>query len=100
VATVAIGMVVDDTIHMLYRLSVLRGQGLDDRTAVRQALSGSGRALMFTTLTLALSFSIYLFSSLKNVWDFGLLAVLAFLLALACDLVLLPAFILVGRHSS
>jgi hypothetical protein len=98
VATIAIGIVVDDTIHIIHgyrRERQSRGAG-DDAAyeAVGAALASSGRAILFTTMVLSLTFAVYVGSSLSNIRDFGLLVVTTFVAALAADLIVLPALML------
>ena len=91
IASVAIGLAVDDTIHYLVRFNSEFRKDLDDRRALRQTLQHMGPPIIFTTLTLGLGFSILLFSSFKPTVIFGLMMVITMLSALVGDLVLLPA---------
>lgn len=99
VATVAMGIVVDDTIHFVYRFRKLRDEGESEADAIVLTLSGAGRALVFTTLVLVANFALYGLSSLQNIRDFGLLAAVVFTVALVCDVALIPALLLLRRNS-
>lgn len=93
-ATIAIGIAVDDTIHlvMAYR-SEFRRQG-NYGTALASAMSSVGPALITTTLILVGAFLSYLISELAVLSSFGILLAGAVFFALIADLFLLPALIL------
>ncbi|MCA8921522.1 MAG: MMPL family transporter [Planctomycetes bacterium] len=95
VGAIVLGIIVDDTIHVVVSLrrGLTAGHSLED--ALRATLLSSGRAVIFTSLTLSLCFAIYLFSALANVRAFGLLTAVTFLLALVADLLVLPALLFV-----
>ncbi len=93
VAAVAIGIVVDDTVHLLHGYREAR-RTLPPRAALEQAVSVAGRAVLATSVVLAGAFASYLASPLGFVRVFGLLACLTFAAALLADLVLLPALLL------
>jgi predicted RND superfamily exporter protein len=93
-ATVALGIVVDDSIHMTHALKAGLRRGLSPADALAGALRGAGKAILFSTLILSAAFLAYAPSELSNVRDFGLLAAATFGLALLADLVLLPALVL------
>jgi predicted RND superfamily exporter protein len=97
-ATIAIGIVVDDTIHVVHRYRLRRAE-TDVRAALEQTLNSSGRAVLFTSLVLIAAFSVYAGSALSNVRAFGLLAAATFLAALVADLLLLPALIVLVDRS-
>src|SRR5690606_8018654 len=94
VATVALGIVVDDTVHLLHAYREERALR-PTRAALVAAIERSGRAVVLTSLILSGAFATYLLSPLGFVRVFGLLACLTFAAALAADLLLLPALVLV-----
>ena len=57
----------------------------------RETLTGSGRAMLFTTMVLVTGFWLYMFATLTNNFNFGLLTGLALLFALLADFFLAPA---------
>jgi len=93
IASIAIGLAVDDTIHYLFRYNREFKTDLDEKRAIRETLTGVGRPITFTTLTICLGFSILLFSSFKPTAIFGVMMVITSLSALAGDLILLPSLI-------
>ena len=95
VSSVCLGIAVDDTIHFLIDYRRWRERGLAVEPALREVLAGTGPALIATTGVLALSFATFAAASFTPNVHFGLLTVVVMLVALAADLVLLPAILLV-----
>ncbi len=95
---VIIGLAVDDTIHFVHRFGRYYEETGDPYGAVRQTLLTTGSALLFTTLVLALGFSVFLAAYMQNTFWFGLLAATGTTVAFAADVVLAPALmVLVTR---
>ena len=94
VFTVALGIAVDDTIHLLVRY---REEG-DIVAAVRH----SGRAVFVTSLMLATGFSMNIFSAFPSNRSFGALGSVTLMAALVCDVLVLPALLKIagGSHGS
>jgi len=90
IASIAIGLAVDDTIHYLVRYNREFKKDLDEKRAIRDTLHHVGRPIIFTTITICLGFSILLFSSFKPTAIFGVMMVITSLSALVGDLILLP----------
>ncbi|MBT8368997.1 MAG: MMPL family transporter [Deltaproteobacteria bacterium] len=95
IASIAIGLAVDDTIHYLVRYNREFKKDLDEKRAIRDTLHHVGKPIIFTTITLCAGFSILLFSSFKPTAIFGVMMVITSLSALIGDLILLPSLI---RH--
>jgi predicted RND superfamily exporter protein/CRP-like cAMP-binding protein len=93
IASIAIGLAVDDTIHYLVRYNREFKKDLDDQRAIRDTLLHVGKPITFTTITICVGFSILLFSSFKPTAIFGVLMVITSLSALVADLILLPSLI-------
>jgi predicted RND superfamily exporter protein len=93
VAAVVLGISDDDAIHLLAQYRRLRGEGLGVSAAVEGALVHAGRAIVSTSLTLALGFSTLALSPWRSVASFGALSALAILVALAAVLIVLPALL-------
>ncbi|MEZ6186270.1 MAG: MMPL family transporter [Planctomycetota bacterium] len=91
VGAIVLGIIVDDTIHVIDRLRIALRRQPDLDAALHVTMHTAGRAVIFTSLTLAICFSIYAFSALGNVRAFGLLTAGTFVLALIADLLVLPA---------
>jgi len=93
IASIAIGLAVDDTIHYLVRYNREFKKDLDEKRAIRDTLHQVGRPIIFTTITLCAAFSILLFSSFKPTAIFGVMMIITSLSALIGDLILLPSLI-------
>ena len=89
VATIALGIALSDTIHLLAHYHHHRRNGLGPLAARRAALVGTGRPIVLTSAVLVLGFALFLSSPFKPLYHFGLLASVAMVAALAGDLVLL-----------
>lgn len=94
IASVALGLIVDDTIHLLYRYGRERNAERPPVIAIEQALRTTGRALLSTTLILTLGFWVGVLGSFRPTITFSFLTGLTLLVALLADLLLTPAVIL------
>ena len=95
--TVCLGIAVDDTIHFLTRFQE-ESRGTDDQdTAIRQAFTGVGTALIMTTMVLVAGFSTVILSESRDHQIFATMGVLTIGSALFGDLIFLPA--LLGRFA-
>jgi len=99
VASVALGIAVDDAIHLLNAYQVLRRMGKVPEDAVRLALRKVGPALTMTTVTACIGFFALTRSSFSPVREFGLLSGLAMLIALAGNVFLIPALLTLKKRS-
>ena len=93
-ATIAIGIAVDDTVHMMTRLRREFGQTGNYRQAIDNSITSVGRALTITTIVLTLSFLVFLVSEMSVLASFGILLACTIGVALIADLFLLPALVL------
>ena len=97
VGPLALGLVVDDTVHFLVRYRRLRASGQSPDEATSAAIQGTGRALVLTTVLLTASFLTLLAASTAMAMHFGVIAALIAVLALIADLIVLPAALRVAR---
>ena len=93
IAAISIGIGVDDTIHYVHRSRREFALDRDYAAALRRSHGSVGQALFYTTLTIALGFSILALSNFVPTVYFGLLTGLAMVTALIADLCLLPLLI-------
>ena len=101
IAGIALGLVVDDTLHILHGFRREYEDCGDVEEATRRTMRTTGRALLFTTVVLTCAFSIFGFATPDNVVHFGLLTALAVFLAFTLDVFLTPALLaLVYRGDS
>ncbi|MEJ2284841.1 MAG: MMPL family transporter, partial [Desulfobacterales bacterium] len=94
IASIAIGLAVDDTIHYLYRYNREFKKDLDKDRSLKDSILHVGRPVLFTTISIGLGFAVLLFSSFKPTSIFGLLMVITMLAAVIGDLLILPALML------
>ncbi len=94
IASISIGVAVDDTIHLLHHWRVnMQRNGGNVEEALRQAMRHSGRAMVSTTLILLIGFSVYLGATMYNIQRFGFLVGLTAVMALLIDLIFAPALL-------
>ncbi|MGD9188940.1 MAG: efflux RND transporter permease subunit [Desulfobacteraceae bacterium] len=101
VASIAIGLAVDDTIHFMHNFRRYYEATGDPRLAVFKTLHTTGRAMLVTTIVLSLGFFIYMFSTLNNIIRFGFLTGITLIAALLADYFLAPALmVLVNKQQT
>ena len=90
---VALGLMIDDTIHLASRWREERQDGHDRDESVQRALATAGRPVVITTLMLLVGFVTILGSGFRGTHTFGLLVDLSLLAAVGSALVLLPSLL-------
>ena len=90
IASVGIGIAVDDTIHFLMRYRRELGAGGSAAGAARRALLGTGRAMVYSSAGLAAGFSVLMFASFRPNREFGMLIAFILVVALLADLFATP----------
>lgn len=90
---VALGLMIDDTIHLASRWREERQAGHDSEEAVQRTLATAGRPVVITTLMLFVGFVTILGSGFRGTHTFGLLVDLSLLAAVVSALVLLPSLL-------
>jgi len=94
IASIAIGLAVDDTIHYLVNYNRNFKEDLNKEMALEKTVRHLGWPIIFTTMTISLGFSVLMFSNFKPTAVFGLLMMITMFSALAGDLLLLPSLML------
>jgi len=95
VAGMALGVVVDDSVHFLSKYQIARrDEKLSPKDAVIFAFTGVGTALFVTTIILAAGFFILAQSSFGLNSYMASLTAIALIMALIADLTLLPALLI------
>ena len=95
VATMSLGIVVDDTVHFLSKyLRARREKGMDAPQAVRYAFHTVGTALWVTSLILIAGFAVFNFSGFALNSEMGVLTAIAIAFALAADFLFLPPLLM------
>ncbi len=91
IGSIAIGLVVDDTIHFMYNFRKYYNLTGDSKKAIEETLLGTGRALLITSIVLCANFFTLLTGTLNNPKIFGLFTGIVIIFALLADFILAPA---------
>jgi hydrophobe/amphiphile efflux-3 (HAE3) family protein len=90
VASIAIGLAVDDSIHYMFRFNHQFMRDFSRRQANYRAIADVGKPIVLTSVAIGLGFSVLLFSSFVPTSVFGLLMIVTMASALFGDLFILP----------
>lgn len=97
IATISIGIAVDNSIHYIYRFKEELPKHDSYEATLYTCHRNIGRAVLYTSLTIIFGFSILVFSNFIPTIYFGLLTALAMFVALLAVLTLLPKLILMFK---
>lgn len=100
IASVAVGIAVDDTIHIYHGFGRQRARGVGPVRALMWTFRGAGRAVTATTAILCGQFLLLTSSAFVPTAQFGLLTAVGLLTALAFDALLLPALLLLAGRAA
>ena len=90
-----LGIVVDDTVHLLSKyIRARREFGKSPEDAIRYAFTTVGKAVVVTTIVLVAGFSVLMQSSFGLNSGMGKLTAITIVVALVLDMILLPALLL------
>ena len=99
VASISLGIIVDDTVHLLSKYVRARDErGLTVEDSIRYAFRNVGTAIVVNTIILTAGFLVMTTSAFKMNVDLGLMTVLAIVFALILDFLFLPALLLLGKR--
>ncbi|MEP5613728.1 MAG: efflux RND transporter permease subunit [Cyclobacteriaceae bacterium] len=90
--TIAFGIAVDDTIHMMSYY--VKNQITDRNEALRATFFHAGSAMLITSIIMIAGFSLFLLSEFGATYYLGLFVSLSLLIALLVDLTILPLLLL------
>ncbi len=96
IGSIALGLVVDDTIHFMYNFKKYYDITGSPEEAIRKTLLGTGRAMLITSIVLSLNFFVLLSATLNHSIKFGLFTGIAIILALFADFLLAPAIMMLA----
>ena len=100
VASISLGIIVDDTVHFLTKYVRARNeQGLSAEDSIRYAFRNVGMAIAVNTIILVVGFMVLTTSAFKMNADMGLLTALAIVFAIILDFLLLPALLMIGSKT-
>ncbi|MDF1878167.1 MMPL family transporter [Sulfurimonas sp. SAG-AH-194-C20] len=91
IGAIAIGMVVDDTIHYMHNFKRYYILHNDVDEAIRLTLHSSGRAILITSVVLSSGFLVFMFASMTNLFNFGLITGITVIVAMITNLTLTGA---------
>lgn len=95
VASMTLGIVVDDTVHFLSKyLYARRNRNATSEQAVQYAFGSVGRALWVTTFVLVCGFMVLAQSTFKVNAEMGLMTAITILIALIVDFLFLPPLLM------
>jgi len=97
IASIAIGIGVDYSIHFVSRYNKEMKRGKDKVEALTITTSTTGRGIFFNAVTLMLGFAVLLLSSFYAITIFGLLISLTMLISSLAALTLIPAVLRLTR---
>jgi len=99
VASISLGIIVDDTVHWLSKYVRARDErNLSVEDSIRYAFRNVGVAIVVNTIILAAGFFVMTTSAFKMNVDLGLMTILSIVGALILDFLFLPALLLLGRN--
>jgi len=99
VASISLGIIVDDTVHFLSKYVRARDeQDLSIEDSIRYAFRNVGVAIVVNTIILTAGFVVMTTSAFKMNVDLGLMTILSIVGALILDFLFLPALLLLGRN--
>jgi predicted RND superfamily exporter protein len=89
------GVIVDNSLHLMYWYTRgVKQEGLGVAEAVRSAIERRGPAMLLSTLTLVMGFSVFGLSSFFVNVTLGVLTALVFSVGLIWDLIVTPSLLL------
>jgi predicted RND superfamily exporter protein len=98
VASISLGIIVDDTVHFLSKYVRARDEKLlTVEDSIRYAFRNVGVAIVVNTIILTAGFLVMTTSAFKMNGDLGLMTILSIVGALILDFLFLPALLLLGR---
>lgn len=90
VAPIAIGIAVDDTVHLMARYHREVRESQDQRESLGRCIRCEIRPVLCTSIALALGFGVLVFSDFVPIICFGVLSALVMLFALIADMLVTP----------
>jgi predicted RND superfamily exporter protein len=96
--TIAFGIAVDDTIHMMSYY--LKDQEENAHKRIEKTFKHAGSAMLITSIIMTAGFSLYLFSNFGATFYLGLFVSLSLMIALIIDLSLLPLLLITFKKNA
>lgn len=98
VASIALGMLDDDSIHLLKHIQweIEAGRSLEE--AIREAFASAGQAMFYMSAVLVVGFAVYALSDIVSLVKFGLLTAFTIVMGAMVEFFLTPAVLLTLRR--
>jgi len=93
ISEIAIGIAVDDTIHMMAHYKDAMRELQDQDAAMEATLRSEVEPVVSTSVALALGFGVLAFSGFMPIANFGLLSALVMIVAIAAELFMTPVLL-------
>ena len=90
-SSIAIGIGVDYTIHLFWRLKYELSLGRTYAEAIQNTLVTTGRGIAINAISVIIGFAVLFFSGMMILKTFAFLIIFSLLLCLLCALILIPA---------
>jgi len=97
IASVVLGVVTDDTIHLMSRLSAEIKASADQRAAMLRTFSSVGKPALYNSALLFFGFASLATSTFVPLEQFGILSAVTILVAILTELALFPALLATTR---
>jgi predicted RND superfamily exporter protein len=97
IASIALGISVDNTIHIFHRFKSELSVDGNHANAIHRTLHGVGKTAIFTSLSAIFGFMVFSFSHFKPVQYFGILTCVTMLNAIVSDLFISPCCLAVFK---
>ena len=98
VASVCLGIAVDDSIHFLFEYKNYGDLGFDTRSAIEKIMATTYPALLMTTLLICLGFGSFILGNYVPNVKFGVSVAIILFIALIADFIILPAILLIHKN--
>ena len=97
IAAITIGIAVDNTIHYLYRFKEFNNNN-NLMDSIKLTNSSAGLAVLTTSITIALGFSILSFSNFIPTVLFGIFTSLAMIFAMLGVMIVIPSLLIILKY--
>ena len=98
-SSISIGLGVDFSIHLFWRIRREMLQHDDTATAISKAITGVGRGISINAFSVMLGFSVLFISAFPFIRSFAMLIILSLFFCLISALVLIPAICMIFKPS-
>ena len=96
-SSIAIGIGVDYTIHLFWRLKYELSLGHSYAEAIQSTLLTTGRGIAINAISVIIGFAVLFFSGMMILKTFAFLIIFSLLMCLLCALILVPAITIIAE---